>query len=167
MSKPEGKEIMLSKIRTIYSAAIAAGHDALVLGAFGCGAFRLRPDLVAGMFRDVLFEPEFKGSFRAVVFAILEKPGAESGPRGKFAPFYSIFGKYGSSSATIKDPEPVAEPIDISEYKIGQTVSHEKFGKGTVTGLQPDKGRIAVDFIIYGPKTLAAAKANLIIVDNE
>ena len=164
---PKGKEIMLSKIRTIYSAALTAGHDSLVLGAFGCGAFRLRPDLVAKMFRDVLFEPEFKGRFRAVVFAILEKPGAESGTRGKFAPFYDIFGKYGAPSATIKDPEPAAEPVDISEYKIGQTVAHEKFGKGTVTGVQPEKGRIAVDFIVYGPKLLSAAKANLTIVDKE
>ena len=89
---PEGHEIMLSKIRTIYGAALVAGHDALVLGAFGCGAFRLRPDLVAGMFRDVLFEPAFKNRFRAVTFAILERPGAESGVHGKFAPFYSIFG---------------------------------------------------------------------------
>ena len=158
---------MLSKIRTIYSAALTAGHDSMVLGAFGCGAFRLRPDLVAKMFRDVLFEPEFKGRFRAVVFAILEKPGAESGTRGKFAPFYDIFGKYGAPSATIKDPEPAAEPVDISEYKIGQTVAHEKFGKGTVTGVQPEKGRISVDFIVYGPKILSAAKANLTIVDKE
>ena len=89
----EGREIMLSKIRTICGAALVAGHDALVLGAFGCGAFRLRPDLVAGLFRDVLSEPAFKNRFRAVTFAILEKPGPDSG-HGKFAPFYRIFGKF-------------------------------------------------------------------------
>lgn len=96
----EGREIMLSKIRTIYGVALAAGHDALVLGAFGCGAFRLRPDLVAGLFREVLSEPAFKNRFRAVTIAILEKPGPESGARGKFAPFYSVFGNYESSQFT-------------------------------------------------------------------
>ena len=91
----EGREIMLSKIRTIYSAALAAGHDALVLGAFGCGAFRLRPDLVAELFRDVLFEPAFQNRFRAVTFAILEKSGSQTGIHGKFAPFYQILGRLG------------------------------------------------------------------------
>ena len=94
---PEGREIMLSKIRTVYAVALAAGHDALVLGAWGCGAFRLRPYLVADMFREVLREPAFLNRFRAVTFAILEKPGPESGPNGKFGPFYRLFGRYSLS----------------------------------------------------------------------
>lgn len=157
----EGKEIMLSKIRTIYSAAIAAGHDSIVLGAFGCGAFRLRPDLVAGLFRDVLFEPIFKDRFKMVVFAILENQGPDSGPRGKFAPFYRIFGKYGSGSASMKAPDPQPGPIDLSRFKVGSIVSHEKFGNGTITDIQQDKGRVVVNFIIYGPKTLSIEKARL------
>lgn len=157
----EGREIMLSKIRTIYGAALATGHDALVLGAFGCGAFRLRPDLVAELFRDVLFEPAFKNRFRAVTFAILEKPGPESGIHGKFAPFYRIFGKYGSSQPTITEPEP---SVSVSVYEVGQMVVHATFGRGTVVGLQPDKGRITVDFQDCGTKTLAVAKAKLTIL---
>ena len=157
----EGREIMLSKIRTIYGAALTAGHDALVLGAFGCGAFRLRPDLVADLFRDVLFEPAFKNRFRAVTFAILEKPGPESGIHGKFAPFYRIFGKYGSSQVTMKEPEP---NVSASVYEVGQTVVHDKFGKGSVTGFHPDKGRIVVEFIDGGTKTLAVDKAKLTIL---
>ena len=157
----EGKAIMISKIRTIYSAALAGGHDSIVLGAFGCGAFRLRPDLVAGLFRDVLFEPAYKDRFKVVAFAILENQGPESGPRGKFAPFYRIFGQFGSSKATMKAPEPQAAPVDMSEYKVGSVVSHEKFGRGTITEIQPDKGRVVVNFIIHGPKTLAIEKARL------
>ena len=160
----EGREIMLSKIRTIYGAALAAGHDALVLGAFGCGAFRLRPDLVAELFRDVLLEPAFKNRFRAVTFAILEKPGPESGIHGKFAPFYRVFGRYGSSQVTMTASEQKEIPADISTYEVGQTVSHGKFGKGTVTGLQPDRGYVTVDFICYGTKTLAVDKAKLTIL---
>lgn len=160
----DGREIMLSKIRTIYEAALAAGHDALVLGAFGCGAFRLRPDLVAELFRDVLFEPAFMNRFRAVTFAILEKPGPESGIHGKFAPFYQIFGRYGLSQIALKAPQPKVSAVDVSIYEVGQTVIHDKFGKGSITGLQPDKGRITVDFQDCGTKTLAVDKAKLTIL---
>jgi uncharacterized protein (TIGR02452 family) len=34
---PEGKEIMLNKIRTIFRMGVEHGKDSLVLGAFGCG----------------------------------------------------------------------------------------------------------------------------------
>lgn len=157
----EGREIMLSKIRTIYGVALAAGHDALVLGAFGCGAFRLRPELVAELFHEVLFEPAFKNRFRAVTFAILEKSGPESGIHGKFSPFYRIFGKYGSSQVTMKEPEP---KVNASVYEVGQTVVHDRFGNGTVVELQPEKGRITVSFQDCGTKVLAVDKAKLIIL---
>ena len=90
----EGEAVMKDKIRTIYRAALHNGHDALVLGAFGCGVFKLRPDLVAELFDAVLHEPEFDRRFKSVVFAILEgtarKPVEEL---GKFAPFYERFGR--------------------------------------------------------------------------
>ena len=89
---PEGFTIMQEKIRTIYRIALDNGHDSLVLGAFGCGAFRLPADVVAKIFYDVLQDPEFKNKFKAVRFAILEKEGRTPiGPRGKFAPFYQLF----------------------------------------------------------------------------
>lgn len=93
---PEGDTIQMNKIRTIFRVALANGHDSLVLGAFGCGAFRLPPEAVAVLFHGVLGEPEFAGCFRAVIFAILEfaaKEGAPVGENGKFAPFYEWFGK--------------------------------------------------------------------------
>ena len=54
---PEGEALLRDKIRTIYRIALTNGHDALVLGAFGCGAFQLRPDRVASLFKEVLQEP--------------------------------------------------------------------------------------------------------------
>ena len=92
---PEGDKIQLNKIRTIFRIALGNGHDSVVLGAFGCGAFMLPPEDVARQFARVLQEPEFDGRFRAVVFAILER----TGPSGfdpdfsKFAPFYRLFGR--------------------------------------------------------------------------
>lgn len=83
----EGEEIMRNKIRTIYRIALTNGHDSLVAGAFGCGAFRLPADKVASMFHEILNEEEFRNKFSEVVFAILDKEGRD----GKFAPFYKMF----------------------------------------------------------------------------
>jgi uncharacterized protein (TIGR02452 family) len=83
----EGEEIMRNKIRTIYRIALVNGHDSLVAGAFGCGAFRLPADKVAALFHEILNEEEFKNKFKELVFAILDKDGEN----GKFAPFYKLF----------------------------------------------------------------------------
>ena len=91
---PEGREIMLSKIRTIFRLGVEHGNDALVLGAFGCGAYALLPSAVAPLFRVVMEEPEFKNKFRLLVFAILERPRRPQGLEGHFAPFYREFGTY-------------------------------------------------------------------------
>ena len=91
---PEGKEIMLNKIRTIFRMGVEHGNDALVLGAFGCGAYALLPSAVAPLFRIVMEEPEFKNKFRLLVFAILERPRIPQGVDGHFAPFYREFGAY-------------------------------------------------------------------------
>ena len=91
---PAGDAIMRNKIRTIFRLGVQHGKDALVLGAFGCGAFKLPvPDVVA-LFRDIMNEPEFAGKFRLVTFAILESTRKPNGLEGKFAPFYQEFGTY-------------------------------------------------------------------------
>ena len=91
---PEGKEIMLNKIRTIFRMGVEHGNDALVLGAFGCGAYALLPSAVAPLFRVVMEEPEFKNKFKLLVFAMLERPRRPQGLDGHFAPFYHEFGTY-------------------------------------------------------------------------
>jgi uncharacterized protein (TIGR02452 family) len=70
------------------------GKDALVLGAFGCGAYKLPPQAVVAQFRQVMNEPEFAGKFRLLVFAILESTRKPNGLNGNFAPFYHEFGTY-------------------------------------------------------------------------
>jgi uncharacterized protein (TIGR02452 family) len=91
-------KIEANKIRTIFRIALENNHDSMVLGAFGCGVFRLHSDEVAKLFCDVLNESEFKNRFKKLVFAIYEgKPSTRRrnpiGRDGKFAPFYEIFGK--------------------------------------------------------------------------
>ena len=86
---------MLNKIRTIFRMGVEYGKDALVLGAFGCGAYKLPSQAVVEQFRQVMNEPEFAGKFRLLVFAILERSTRKpNGLNGNFAPFYHEFGTY-------------------------------------------------------------------------
>jgi uncharacterized protein (TIGR02452 family) len=89
----EGEKIMLNKIRTIFRIGIENGHDALVLGAFGCGAYKLLPSEVAPLFRRVMEESEFKNKFKYILFAILQKPSRKNMLDNKYAPFYKEFGE--------------------------------------------------------------------------
>ena len=91
---PAGAEVMRNKIRTIFRMGVEHGKDALVLGAFGCGAYRLPAEAVTALFRQVMDEPEFAGKFRLITFAILERPRKPHGLDGKFAPFYREFGAF-------------------------------------------------------------------------
>lgn len=67
-------ELLRQKLRTALHLAAAHGHDAVVLGAFGCGYFRNPPDAVAQTCRDLL-HGEFAGAFPAKVFAVPDRCG--------------------------------------------------------------------------------------------
>jgi uncharacterized protein (TIGR02452 family) len=81
------------KIRTILRIAGKYHHDALVLGAFGCGAFANPPNHVAKLFKDVFCEKEFENQFKTVVFAIFEdhNSGKKHNPNGNVIPFLEVF----------------------------------------------------------------------------
>lgn len=64
------KALFKSRIREICRVAMEHQVTTVVLGAFGCGAFRNPPELVAQAFQEVLQEDLFKHSFSKVVFAI-------------------------------------------------------------------------------------------------
>ena len=58
--------------RRILAAAAANGAQALVLGAFGCGAFRNDPAIVARAYANIL--PAFRRYFRTIEFAVFCGP---------------------------------------------------------------------------------------------
>ena len=90
---PYHVEPIKNKIRTIFRMGLVHGHDSLVLGALGCGAFRNPPRHVARLFHEVMEEPEFKNKYRCIVFAILDDHNAHQkhNPEGNFKPFAEEF----------------------------------------------------------------------------
>lgn len=81
---------MKAKMRTLLYVALENGHDALVLGAFGCGAFRNDPAKVSSWYKEVLNEPVFRHAFKVVAFAIIHDEGDL---HGNFAVFQNCFSK--------------------------------------------------------------------------
>ena len=69
---PWAEAATMAKIRSMLRIGLLHGHDAIVLGAFGCGAFRNPPAHVAELFHAVLREPEFANKYRRVRFAVIE-----------------------------------------------------------------------------------------------
>lgn len=86
-------EPVKNKMRTILRIGLRHGHDSLVLGALGCGAFRNPPAHVARLFHEVFEEPEFKDKYRFIVFAILDDHNTHKAhnPHGNFVPFAEEF----------------------------------------------------------------------------
>jgi uncharacterized protein (TIGR02452 family) len=60
------------KIRAIFRAAWAKNHDVVVLNDYEVYQHHNNPKEVASLFRDVLKEPEFKGVFAVVDFALTD-----------------------------------------------------------------------------------------------
>lgn len=58
--------------RQILSAAAANGAEVIILGAFGCGAFRNDPAVVAQAYANIL--PEYLHYFRTIEFAVYCRP---------------------------------------------------------------------------------------------
>ena len=82
-----------NKIRTIFNIALKHGNDSLVLGAFGCGAFKTPPKAMAKCFHEVINEKEYKNKFKVIAFAIINSNSnyKEHNPEGNFKPFKEEF----------------------------------------------------------------------------
>ena len=62
---------MWERILKVLSAGLTHGHDAIVLGAWGCGAFGNDGHEIAALFRKALTE-NFNGAYRRVIFGIVD-----------------------------------------------------------------------------------------------
>ncbi|MBX9623081.1 MAG: TIGR02452 family protein [Gemmataceae bacterium] len=78
---------MRERVEKVLAIAAGHGHDAVVLGAWGCGVFKNDPEVVAGLFREALVT-RFTGVFGVVAFAVLDS----SADRYFLGPFAARFG---------------------------------------------------------------------------
>lgn len=83
-------EAMRTRIALILDAAVCAECNAVVLSAFGCGAFGNPPEIVAKLFRMELA----RSPLRLAVFCIRDDHNASHShnPRGNVRPFEEVFG---------------------------------------------------------------------------
>lgn len=79
VSDRELLEIHKTRGRKIFRVAVANGVDTLILGAFGCGAFKNSPSVVARAYRGIL--EEFDGYISKVEFAVYCPPGDDTNYR--------------------------------------------------------------------------------------
>jgi len=75
------------RARHLLSVAATHGEDAIVLGAFGCGAFKNSPYVVAKAYANVL--PDFLHQFDLIAFAIYCTPRS----RDNYVAFYNTLNK--------------------------------------------------------------------------
>lgn len=68
ISYEELRELLARRIKRIFEVAIASGAEVLVLGAFGCGAFRNPPKLVAEVF--AVFTEMYRNNFDVIEYAV-------------------------------------------------------------------------------------------------
>jgi uncharacterized protein (TIGR02452 family) len=86
IGQPESGDLLYRRIHRVLAIARACGYPALVLGAWGCGAFGNDVRRTATDFRQAL-ETEFGGAFSDIVFAIADW----SAERKFLGPFREVF----------------------------------------------------------------------------
>jgi uncharacterized protein (TIGR02452 family) len=91
--RKEIRSTMAERVDRVLAIAALKGHDALILGAWGCGVFRNDPQEIAELFRDALTGP-YRGVFSWIVFAIINRSPDQS----PFEIFQGVFADWKGTS---------------------------------------------------------------------
>jgi len=98
VGQPLAGDLLGKRILRVLDIARAYGYTALVLGAWGCGAFENDPQRTANDFRQAL-EGDFRGVFAEIIFAI-----TDWSPERRFlGPFRDVFATPSLTSAVTSD----------------------------------------------------------------
>lgn len=103
-------KIIYDRALKVLAVAKANGHDSLILGAWGCGAFGNNGNLVADLFHKALTQ-DFAGAFKEVTFAIVD-----TSPEGRFIrPFSRRFSPEAIGSAKAEKTVTMADVIERTD----------------------------------------------------
>lgn len=87
-AKASDRNLTKDKMRLTLRMAAVKGHDRLVLGAIGCGAFHNPPEEIAETWQEVLTEEEFSGGWwKEMWFAVFDRKN-----EGNFEVFEKVLG---------------------------------------------------------------------------
>ena len=117
VNENELSSVFQSRIRSILNAAIKNDADVIILGAFGCGAFKNPPQLVADAFKKVLVEEDYKSYFEKVVFAI------KKSKNDNFNVFRNVFAECNESEHEFVKHEEITGATEYVCRKCGVSTS--------------------------------------------
>ena len=75
ISNAELEKLHIKRVRRILSIVAARGNEVVILGAFGCGAFKNPPEVVASAMKKAV--QEFRQYFKVIEFAVYCSPRDE------------------------------------------------------------------------------------------
>lgn len=129
--------VFKSRIKNIFEAAADNGVQVLILGAFGCGAFKNPANVVAQAFYEVIQENAYFKTFKRIVFAI--KGDSRRGNQNLFA-FRKAFKKTG---LTVNAPDYCLPKIDLPNGKSIPEVTVSGCKESAMTTIDDVKRNIA------------------------
>ena len=88
ISYEELRELLSKRIQRVFEVAISNDAEALILGAFGCGAFRNPPKLVAEVFAE--FTEKYRKCFDTIEYAVFHVEHE----RANYEAFKAVMGKF-------------------------------------------------------------------------
>eukprot|EP01125_Pyxidicula_operculata_P015520 TRINITY_DN5274_c0_g1_i3.p1 TRINITY_DN5274_c0_g1~~TRINITY_DN5274_c0_g1_i3.p1 ORF type:complete len:391 (-),score=52.53 TRINITY_DN5274_c0_g1_i3:145-1143(-) len=107
-------ENTLKKIKAIFNIALHHGHDAVVLGALGCGAYENPPAHIALIMKEAI--GIFKGKIKYVIISVIDDHNSfkAHNPKGNIHEFARVFGPPEKLSELLQEfketPQPLLEP---------------------------------------------------------
>lgn len=119
------KLLFKSRIKNILEAAIDNDVDVIILGAFGCGAFKNPPELVAKAFNEVLNENEYCKYFKKIVFAIKSNNSNNS----NYSVFWDELCALDKQAQMKIPPLPFIEPLRSKCYDLDTFFDYQNWKK--------------------------------------